>query len=376
MDGDMTIGFEENVLRSRVAGRSSITLPAGTAFARDLLAGLQSEPRSVSPKYFYDLQGSVLFDRICELDEYYPTRTEMALLRRHGREMAECMGARIDLIEFGAGSLTKVRLLLDALEAMRWPPQRLIAVDISAEHLHEGAARLARDHPGLVVTPLAADFTQGVVWPALNGAAPGRPASAASAGRPASAASAGRPASAASAGRPVSTASAGRRVGFFPGSSIGNFSPDEALQFLRMAAELLRGGGLLVGVDLVKDPALLHRAYNDAQGVTAAFNKNLLARANRELGADFRLDAFDHYAFYEPRLQRVEMHLVSRRPQTVRLHGHLLRFEQGQTVHTENSHKYTVPRFQRLAEEAGFRPGPVWCDDEGLFSVHWLQAPA
>jgi L-histidine Nalpha-methyltransferase len=366
MDGDMTMAFEENVLCGRVAGRS-ITLPASAAtFARDLLAGLQSEPRSVSPKYFYDLQGSVLFDRICELDEYYPTRTEMALLSRHGREMAECMGARADLIEFGAGSLTKVRLLLDALDAMRWPPQRLIAVDISAEHLHEGAARLARDHPGLVVTPLAADFTQGLVWPALNGSATGRPQSAAPSGRPESGAPSGRP----ECGAPP-----GRRVGFFPGSSIGNFSPDEALQFLRMAAKLLRGGGLLVGVDLVKDPAVLHRAYNDAQGVTAAFNKNLLARANRELGADFRLDAFDHYAFYEPRLQRVEMHLVSRRSQTVRLHGHALRFEQGQTLHTENSHKYTVPRFQRLAEDAGFRAGPVWCDDEGLFSVHWLQAP-
>ncbi len=339
----MTIAFEENALRSRSAGHG-ITLPANAAFARDLLAGLQSEPRSVSPKYFYDLQGSVLFDRICELDEYYPTRTEMALLRRHGREMAECIGAQADLIEFGAGSLTKVRLLLDALAAMRRPPQRLIAVDISAEHLHEGAQRLARDHPGLRVTPLAADFTQGLAWPAPAGGG-------------------------------GSAAVAGRRVGFFPGSSIGNFAPDEALQFLRMAAKLLRGGGLLVGVDLVKDPALLHRAYNDAQGVTAAFNKNLLARANRELGADFRLDGFDHYAFYEPRLQRVEMHLVSRRPQTVRLQGHQLHFEQGQTVHTENSHKYTVPRFQRLAEDAGFRPGPVWCDDEGLFSVHWLQAP-
>jgi L-histidine Nalpha-methyltransferase len=353
----MTIDIEDKVLRARTGARGA-PLPATAAFARDLLTGLQSEPRSVSPKYFYDLQGSVLFDRICELDEYYPTRTEMALLRRHGREMAECIGARADLIEFGAGSLTKVRLLLDALDAIRSSPQRLIAVDISAEHLQEGAARLARDHPGLVVTPLAADFTQGVVWPALNGAPPARPVAEAPPGRP------------------VAEAPPGRRVGFFPGSSIGNFSPDEAQQFLRMAAKLLRGGGLLVGVDLVKDPALLHRAYNDAQGVTAAFNKNLLARANRELGADFRLDAFDHYAFYEPRLQRIEMHLVSRCPQTVRLHGHVLPFEQGQTLHTENSHKYTVPRFQRLAEDAGFRAGPVWCDDEGLFSVHWLQAPA
>jgi L-histidine Nalpha-methyltransferase len=355
MDVEMTLDFQDSALRRPSAPRGPA--PPADAFARDLLTGLQSEPRSVSPKYFYDLQGSVLFDRICELDEYYPTRTEMALLSRHGREMAECVGARADLIEFGAGSLTKVRLLLDALDAQRWSPQRLIAVDISAEHLHEGAARLARDHPGLVVTPLAADFTQGLVWPALNGDASGRPGSAAPAGRP------------------EFGAPAGRRVGFFPGSSIGNFSPDEALQFLRMAAKLLRGGGLLVGVDLVKDPALLHRAYNDAQGVTAAFNKNLLARANRELGTDFRPDAFDHYAFYQPQQQRIEMHLVSRRVQTVRLNGHAVRFEQGQTLHTENSHKYTVPRFQRLAEDAGFRPGPVWCDDEGLFSVHWLQAP-
>jgi L-histidine Nalpha-methyltransferase len=372
MDVDMTIDFQDSALRRPPAQRSPASL--ADAFARDLLAGLQSEPRSVSPKYFYDLQGSVLFDRICELDEYYPTRTEMALLSRHGREMAECVGARADLIEFGAGSLTKVRLLLDALDAQRSSPQRLIAVDISAEHLHDGAARLARDHPGLVVTPLAADFTQGLVWPASDGAQPGRPDAAAPAGRPEFGAPAGRPELGAPAGRPEFGAPAGRRVGFFPGSSIGNFSPDEALQFLRMAARLLRGGGLLVGVDLVKDPALLHRAYNDAQGVTAAFNKNLLARANRELGADFRLDGFDHYAFYEPRLQRVEMHLVSNRAQRVRLQGHTVAFEPGQTLHTENSHKYTVAGFRALALQAGFDPGPVWCDAQGLFSVHWLEA--
>lgn len=314
---------------------SGVWLPG--AFGGDLLAGLRKSPRSVPPKYFYDQQGSALFDRICELDAYYPTRTELGLFVRHGREMAECIGARADIMEFGAGSLLKIRLLLDTLNAARLPPLRLIPVDISAEHLHEGAARLARDHPGLTITPMAADFTRGLSWPPLAGAS--------------------------------------RRVGFFPGSSIGNFTPDEALGFLRMTADWLRGGGLLIGVDLVKDPARLHRAYNDAQGVTAAFNKNLLARANRELGADFDLDAFDHYAFYDPVRQRIEMHLVSTRAQEVQLGGHRFVFEQGQTLHTENSCKYTVRGFQQLAAAAGFQPGPVWCDDEALFSVHWLQAP-
>jgi dimethylhistidine N-methyltransferase len=298
-------------------------------FERELIAALSARPRSVSPKFFYDAAGSKLFDRICDLPEYYPTRTEFGLLADHAEEMTALFGDGADLVEFGAGSVTKVRLLLDA-----WArPGRFIPVDISAEHLHESADQLRTDYPGLDVAPLAADFT-----------------------------------------RPLSLPASAHRVGFFPGSSIGNLGPVSAVRFLRQAAQALPGGGLLVGVDLVKDPATLHRAYNDAAGVTAAFNRNLLVRANRELGADFDVAAFDHYAFYDPLQQRVEMHLVSRHAQSVTVGGQCFEFAQGESLHTENSHKYTVGGFQQLARRAGFVPGPVWVDDDQLFSVHWLAS--
>lgn len=303
--------------------------------ASALLEGLRERPRAVAPKFFYDAAGSALFDRICELPEYYPTRTETALLAAHAHEMAECIGPAAELVEYGAGSLRKVRLLLEALRR----PARYLPIDLSAEHLRQHAVQLAADHPQLPVEPLVADFSAAIELPPM---APG----------------------------------ARRRVGFFPGSSIGNFTPDEARGFLERAAHALRGGGLLIGVDLVKDPALLHRAYNDAEGVTAAFNKNLLARANRELGADFDLDNFDHYAFYEPRLQRIEMHLVSRRRQRVRLCGEIFEFAQGEPLHTEISCKYTVDGFGALARAAGWRPQATWVDPAQLFSVHWLAAPA
>ena len=303
-------------------------------FARELLAGLRRRPRSVPPKFFYDAQGSALFDRICALDEYYLTRTETGILARYAHEMAECVGPRAEIVEFGAGSLRKIRVLLRALRA----PARFVPIDISAGHLIAEAHALAREHPGLEVAPLAADFTRGVALPEPHTAAV-------------------------------------RRVGFFPGSSIGNFTPDEALHFLAMACRLLRGGGLLIGVDLVKDPAVLHRAYNDAAGVTAAFNKNLLVRANRELGANFDMDQFHHYAFYNPPERRIEMHLVSGRRQTTAVCGERFEFATGEPLHTENSYKYAIESFQQLARAAGFQPGPVWCDDEALFSVHWLAAP-
>lgn len=302
-------------------------------FAVALLDGLRRTPRAVAPKFFYDAAGSVLFDRICELPEYYPTRTEIGLLSRHAREMAECIGAGADLVEYGAGSLRKIRLLLRALDR----PARYLPIDLSAEHLHQHAQQLAADHLALPVQPLVTDFAAEVALPPL-------------------------------------AAGAKRRIGFFPGSSIGNFTPDEALAFLQRSARALQGGGLLIGVDLVKDPALLHRAYNDAEGVTAAFNKNLLVRANRELQADFDIGAFFHHAFYEPRLQRIEMHLVSARRQVVRLCGERFWFDEGQTLHTEISCKYTVEGFQQLAARAGYVPRAVWVDDARLFSVHWLAA--
>jgi dimethylhistidine N-methyltransferase len=298
-----------------------------------MLSALGQRPRHIAPKFFYDAAGSALFDRICELPEYYPTRTELALLDRHASQIAALIGPQADIVEFGAGSATKIRLLLDALRE----PRRFSPVDISAEHLHAAAALLQRDYPHVEVHPIAADFMQPMALPPLAGA--------------------------------------GRRVGFFPGSSIGNFTPDEALAFLRQSARLLRGGGLLIGVDLVKDPALLHAAYNDAAGVTAAFNRNLLARANRELQADFVPEHFAHYAFYEPRAQRIEMHLVSRQAQRVQVCGESFAFDEGESLHTENSYKYSVDAFQALARQAGLLPHAVWCDPQRRFSLHWLAAP-
>jgi len=303
-------------------------------FARDLVNALAARPRAISPKYFYDAQGSALFDRICDLPEYYPTRTETAILQGHADEIAAQMGPRAEIVEFGAGSCTKVRLLLDAMDS----PARYLPIDISGEHLAAAAAGLRRDYAGLDVQPVAADYTQRLLLPA---AMPG----------------------------------SGQRVGFFPGSTIGNFTTPEALHFLQVAAQVLRGGALLLGADLVKDPAVLHAAYNDAQGVTAAFNLNLLARANRELGADFALDGFAHHAFYNAPLQRIEMHLISRRRQGVTFAGERFEFAEGETLHTENSHKFTIDGLRALARRAGFTPGPVWTDPARLFSVHWLHAP-
>ncbi|WP_076997397.1 L-histidine N(alpha)-methyltransferase [Variovorax sp. KK3] len=304
-------------------------------FGREMFEGLSRSARSISPKFFYDAAGSQLFDRICDLPEYYPTRTEMRILTEHASEIAEVIGPNAEVVEFGAGSLTKVRLLLDAFRS----PRRYVPIDISGEHLEAAAQRLRADYPQLAVQPVVADYTMPLVLPARG-------------------------------------EGMGQRVGFFPGSTLGNFSPDEALAFLQLAQRLLRGGGLLLGVDLVKDPALLHAAYNDSQGVTAAFNLNLLRRANRELGSDFDLEGFTHAAFYNSPLRRIEMHLVSRRAQQVMLDGQRFDFEEGETIHTENSHKFTVDGLRALAVKAGLRPAAVWTDPDRLFSVHWLQSPA
>lgn len=305
-----------------------------SSFAADVRAMLASRPRRISPKWFYDERGSQLFDAICELPEYYPTRTELAILERHAAEIASHMGPRAEIVEFGAGSLRKVRLLLDAMRE----PARYLPIDISGEHLARCAIELQRDYAGLDVQPVVADYTQRLLLPA-----------------------------------PLPHA--GRRVGFFPGSTIGNFTPEEALHFFVVAGQVLRGGALLLGADLVKDPGVLHAAYNDAQGVTAAFNLNLLERANRELATDFDLSKFWHSAFYNAPLSRIEMHLVSRERQRVRSDGEAFDFGEGEAIHTENSYKFTVEGLHALAVRAGFRPGPVWTDPDHLFSVHWLYAP-
>jgi dimethylhistidine N-methyltransferase len=300
-------------------------------FAQCLMEGLAKTPKDIPCKYFYDAEGSRLFEAISEIPEYYQTRTEMGLLAAHGAEIAALIGPDADIVEFGAGALRKVRLLLEVLER----PRGYTPIDIYGDYLLEVTRALASDYPNLGLRPLVADFTAALTLPPLPGARV--------------------------------------RAGFFPGSTIGNFRPAEALGLLTRMRLALDGGGLLIGVDLVKDPARLHAAYNDAAGVTAAFNKNLLLRANRELGADFDLDAFAHYAPYNPGAQRIEMYLVSLKDQHVRLSGREFAFAAGEAVHTEDSHKYTVPGFQALAAQAGFHPRAVWCDRDGLFSLHWLE---
>ena len=290
-------------------------------FAAALTAGLAATPKTIPPKFFYDREGSHLFDQICALPEYYPTRTEMALLDRHAPEFARLIGPCSEIVEFGAGAAAKIRILLDMLDQ----PRAYVPIDISGDYLAEMVRRLQPIYEDVLIKPVIGDFSQTFDLPPMqNGAR--------------------------------------RRIGFFPGSTIGNFDPEEAVDFLRRAAAMLAGGGLLIGVDLVKDPTILHAAYNDAAGVTAQFNKNLLVRANRELGADFDPTRFAHYALYNPLQHRIEMYLVSLARQTVRSPLWTVPFEEGEAILTEYSHKYTVAGFQALAEAAGFRPIAVWTD--------------
>ncbi|MFG6415367.1 L-histidine N(alpha)-methyltransferase [Roseateles sp. DC23W] len=302
-------------------------------FAADLHAALARAPKAISPKYFYDETGSRLFEQICDLPEYYPTRTELALLQAHAADMAAQFGPQVQLVEYGAGALRKVRLLLDA---MPHDGVQFVPMDISGPHLLAACDGLAVDCPGLAIQPLVADFTRPHTLPPC--------------------------------------ADGSRRVGFFPGSSIGNFTPAEADAFLRLAAAELKGGGLLIGIDLVKDAHVLHAAYNDARGVTAAFNMNVLERARAELGAEFPSGGFEHLAFYNPAYRRIEMHLRATQPLVLRLGDQSYMFNEGETLHTEHSHKYTVSGFQALAQRAGFKPGKVWTDANQWFAVLWLEA--
>lgn len=318
-------------------GKDDANTPPALAhpqFLLDLQHGLARQKKSISPKYFYDAEGSSLFDRICTVPEYYPTRTEFSILHRHAREMALQIGPHAEIIEFGAGSMHKVRVLLDAMDR----PQRYIPIDISGDHLNDATRQMRADYPALVVEPLLADYTRDLVLP------PDIPPD-------------------------------GRRVGFFAGSTLGNFEPMDALRFMRMCARTLQGGALILGADLVKNPDTLHAAYNDAQGVTAEFNRNILVRARRELGADFQLDQFAHSAFYNAPYQRIEMHLMSLCQQTVRVGGSSHAFAQGETLHTENSYKFTIDGLHQLARRAGFTPGHAWTDPENKFCLLWLDAP-
>jgi L-histidine Nalpha-methyltransferase len=304
-------------------------------FACDVLAGLKQQPKTLPCRYFYDARGSELFERITELAEYYPTRAEIALLQAHADEMAALAGPGCCLIEFGSGSSRKTDILLRALADLA----AYIPIDISEAALAGAVGRLGREFPALRVWPVHADFNADLKLPAAL-----RPA---------------------------------RRLGFFPGSTIGNFEPGEAIAFLRRARALLGpNSGFIIGADLKKDVGMLTRAYDDGEGVTAAFNLNLLARINRELGADFDLGGFAHLAVYNEEAGRIEMHLRSTRAQVVAILGERFRFREGETIHTENSHKYTVEEFGALAREAGWEPRAVWTGPERLFSVHYLAPGA
>jgi len=299
------------------------------------LRGLAQPLKAIPAKYLYDAQGSALFDAICELPEYYPTRTEFAILRARAGAIAALVGPGAGLVEFGGGSCVKARILLDALEA----PAAYVPVDVSGAHLERAAAALAADYPQLPVIAVCADYMRPFRLPAEAQAAT-------------------------------------KRVGFFPGSTIGNLRPEEARAFLVHAARLLGrpGGEMIVGVDLKKTPSLLHAAYNDSAGVTAAFSLNLLARMNRELDADFDLARFAHDAFYNAARGRIEIYLRSLAAQTATVAGRRIRFAEGERIHTEYSYKYSVEEFRALAAEAGFRTLESWTDPAGLFSVHYLRA--
>jgi L-histidine Nalpha-methyltransferase len=309
----------------------AVGAPEREAFRRDVLHGLRRPHKELPCKYFYDTRGSRLFDAICRLEEYYPTRCEREVLRRHGEEIADALGPGVVVIEYGSGSSLKTRLLLERLRR----PAAYVPVDISREHLMRAAERLRARFPGLPVRPVVADFTRPFRLPDLP---------------------------------------AGRRVVYFSGSTIGNFPPAEAADLLAGIRRLCGpDGGLLIGVDLKKDVAVLERAYNDARGVTAAFNLNLLERINRELGGDFDPARFRHVAFYDPSHGRIEMHLVSRDEQVVRVGGVAFPFRQGESIRTENSYKYSPEDFATLTGRAGLAVRAVWTDEGGLYSVQYLE---
>ena len=298
----------------------------------EVLRGLFSPQKQLPCKLFYDDHGSQLFEEITTLDEYYPTRAELRIMRSAAPEIAARLGPDCLLVEYGSGSSLKTRILLDHLDR----PAGYVPIDISRELLQQSAAALSASYEGLKVLPLCADYTGRLELP-----------------------------------QPLPACA--RRVAYYPGSTIGNFVPEDARSFLAGIADVCGGeGGLLIGVDLKKDPLMLHRAYNDVLGITAAFNLNILTRLNRELGANFRLENFRHYAFYNPVFARVEMHLVSLIEQVVRVQNVNIHFDVGESIWTEASYKYTPQEFAALAATAGWRVEQIWTDDRALFSVQYL----
>lgn len=314
------------------------------ALRAELVAGLQAEPARVAPKFFYDALGSRLFDAITELAEYYPTRTEAAIFASHGAAMAAQVPARAVLVDLGAGNCAKAARLFPVLR-----PAAYVAVDISVDYLREAMAPLQQRHPGIPMLGLGLDFSARLALPLAAADWLER--------------------------HDLSTAP---RCLFYPGSSIGNFNPEEALALLRQARAVCAtggpAGGLLIGVDRVKDKAVLEPAYDDALGVTAAFNLNLLLRVNALLGSDFAPARWRHVAFYDAAAARIEMHLASDGAQTVRWPGGERRFADGERLHTENSHKWEPAGFEALLRTAGFGPSVHWTDPQGWFSVFWAPA--
>jgi dimethylhistidine N-methyltransferase len=304
--------------------------PSVAEFRASVWSGLAQHQKTIPAKFFYDREGSRLFEEICLTPEYYPTRTERRLLADVMPDIAERVGSGRAILEFGSGAGVKIRTVLDHLDA----PTAYVPVEISRARLVEVAAELAADYPNIQIAPVCADYTKPFSLPSVGAA---------------------------------------QWLGFFPGSTIGNFTPTQAVQFLSQVRRMLGASGLmLIGVDLRKDIDVLNAAYNDAAGVTAEFNLNLLARINRELDGDFDLSGFAHSAFYEPEQGRIEMHLVSRLAQSVKVAGRYFDFAADETIHTENSYKYDVDQFRCLAASAGWSHRAVWTDSDRLFSLHLL----
>src|ERR1700716_532601 len=303
-----------------------------SAFASEVIDDLSQRPKRLSPKYFYDATGSELFEQITLLPEYYPTRTQLGILGDRAGEISTIIPKGAALVEFGAGATTKVRLLLEQCAFGAYVP-----VDISGDFLKAQADALRKDFSALSVYPVAADFTAPFALPDAVRAMP--------------------------------------KVGFFPGSTLGNFEPHEACAFLRSAREILgTGAQMVIGVDLEKDERVLYEAYNDAAGVTARFNLNVLVRINRELGSNFDLSTFMHRSIYNRDRHRIEMHLISKKSQSVRILGRNFSFRPGESIHTESSYKYSLERFTALARQSGWSVRSSWTDDDRMFSVHALVA--
>jgi dimethylhistidine N-methyltransferase len=301
-------------------------------FCQEVLQGLQKPRKELPSKYFYDETGSHLFDLICELDEYYITRTELKIMQAFLHDIVDVLGPQCMLVEYGSGSSTKTRMLLNALPDLA----AYVPIDISKNHLQGTVTTLAKTYPTLDIVPVCTDYTRPFTLP-------------------------------------IPTKPVKRRVAYYPGSTIGNFDPEAACHFLHNIASTFPGGGLLIGVDLKKDCTLLHKAYNDRSGVTAQFNLHLLERINQELYANFQLDQFTHYAFYNPTLGRIEMHLVCGKSQHISIGNTVIPIKQAESIWTESSYKYTLEEFAQLATRAGLKVEQVWLDEDALFSIQYLS---